>query len=154
MTERPNGTGKKIYLNTHKASQLILDPTIIQDLVIYGAGRIAEEAFYDVSVTTGAINDFEEALKLAEKMIIYYGMGTNVIYPSLSEKYKELIDIEVIKLINEAYRCSEIIIVNSKDLIYETSELLKKDKLLKADMLNELIETKYKHLKNIKIEFE
>jgi len=33
----------KIYLNTHKASQLILDPTIIQDLVIYGAGRIAEE---------------------------------------------------------------------------------------------------------------
>ena len=60
----------------------------------------------------------------------------------------------IIKLINEAYRCSEIIIEKSKDLIYETSELLKKDKLLKADMLNELIETKYKHLKNIKIEFE
>jgi ATP-dependent Zn protease len=44
------------------------------------AGRIAEEAFYDVSTTTGAINDFEETLKLAEKMIVYYGMGRNAIY--------------------------------------------------------------------------
>ena len=57
-------------------------------------------------------------------------------------------------MINEAYMCSQVIIEKSKELIYETSELLKKDKILKADMLNELIETKYKHLKNVKIEFE
>jgi ATP-dependent Zn protease len=148
----PKSPGYTVFEGS--TSNIYIREALFEHLMILLAGRIAEEAFYDVSVTTGAINDFEEALKLAEKMIIYYGMGTNVIYPSLSEKYKELIDIEVIKLINEAYRCSEIIIENSKDLIYETSELLKKDKLLKADMLNELIETKYKHLKNIKIEFE
>ena len=105
-------------------------------------------------MTTGAINDFEEALKLAEKMIIYYGMGSNVIYPSLSEKYKELIDIEVINLINEAYKCSEEIIDKSKELIFETSELLKKNKILKADMLNELIATKYSNLISLKEDFE
>jgi len=148
----PKSPGYTVFEGS--TSNIYIREALFEHLMILLAGRIAEEAFYDVSVTTGAINDFEEALKLAEKMIIYYGMGSNVIYPSLSEKYKELIDIEVVKLINEAYRCSEIIIDKSKDFIYETSELLKKDKLLKADMLNELIETKYKHLKNIKIEFE
>ena len=148
----PKSPGYTVFEGS--TSNIYIREALFEHLMILLAGRIAEEAFYDVSVTTGAINDFEEALKLAEKMIIYYGMGSNVIYPSLSEKYKELIDIEVIKLINEAYRCSEVIIENSKEFIYETSELLKKDKLLKADMLNELIETKYKHLKNIKIEFE
>jgi ATP-dependent Zn protease len=111
------------------------------------AGRVAEELFYDVSVTTGAINDFEEALKLAEKMIVYYGMGSNVIYPNFSEKYKELIDIEVAELIGEAYRCCEIIVSNAKEFIYETSEILKSDRLLKADQLNTLIDTKYPYLR-------
>jgi ATP-dependent Zn protease len=118
------------------------------------SGRIAEEVFYNVSVTTGAINDFEEALKLAEKMVIYYGMGTNVIYPSSSEKYKEMIDNDVIELINSAYSYAQIIIVNCKDLIYETSEILKQDKLLKADKISELINVKYKHVLDLKINFD
>ena len=141
----PKSPGYTVFEGS--TSNIYIREALFEHLMILLAGRIAEETFYDVSVTTGAINDFEEALKLAEKMIIYYGMGSNVIYPSLSEKYKELIDIEVINLINEAYKCSEVIIENSKELIYETSELLKKDKILKADMLNELIENKYKHLK-------
>ena len=148
----PKSPGYTVFEGS--TSSIYIREALFEHLMILLAGRIAEEAFYDVSVTTGAINDFEEALKLAEKMIIYYGMGSNVIYPSLSEKYKELIDIEVINLINEAYRSSEIIIENSKELIYETAELLKQNKLLKADMLNELIETKYKHLTKIKIEFD
>lgn len=148
----PKSPGYTVFEGS--TSSIYIREALFEHLMILLAGRIAEEAFYDVSVTTGAINDFEEALKLAEKMIIYYGMGSNVIYPSLSEKYKELIDIEVINLINDAYRSSEIIIENSKELIYETAELLKQNKLLKADMLNELIETKYKHLTKIKIEFD
>lgn len=148
----PKSPGYTVFEGS--TSSIYIREALFEHLMILLAGRIAEEAFYDVSVTTGAINDFEEALKLAEKMIIYYGMGSNVIYPSLSEKYKELIDIEVINLINQAYRSSEIIIENSKELIYETAELLKQNKLLKADMLNELIETKYKHLAKIQLEFE
>jgi len=148
----PKSPGYTVFEGS--TSSIYIREALFEHLMILLAGRIAEEAFYDVSVTTGAINDFEEALKLAEKMIIYYGMGSNVIYPSLSEKYKELIDIEVINLINDAYRSSEIIIENSKELIYETAELLKQNKLLKADMLNELIETKYKHLTKIQIDFD
>ena len=87
-------------------------------------------------------------------MIIYYGMGTNIIYPSLSEKYKELIDTEVVNLLNDAYKCATVIIENSKDFIQETSEVLKRDKIIKVDKLNELIKTKYKYLENLKIEFD
>jgi len=127
---------------------------LFEHLMILLSGRIAEEVFYNVSVTTGAINDFEEALKLAEKMVIYYGMGSNIIYPRNSEKYKELIDNEVIELINNAYNYAEIILLNCKDLIYETSEILKKDKLLKADKIENLIDEKYKNIRDLKIEFE
>jgi ATP-dependent Zn protease len=87
-------------------------------------------------------------------MILYYGMGSNVIYPSNSEKYKELIDNDVIHLINNAYNCAYLLIVNSKDFIYETSEILKKDKLIKATALSELINEKYKELLEFKMEFE
>jgi cell division protease FtsH len=148
----PKSPGYTVFEGS--TSNIYIREALFEHLMILLAGRIAEEVFYDVSVTTGAINDFEEALKLAEKMIIYYGMGSNIIYPSLSEKYKELIDTEVVNLLNEAYKCANVIIENSKEFIKETSEILKQDKLIKVDKLNELLETKYKHLENLKIEFE
>ena len=135
-------------------SNIYVREALFEHLMILLSGRIAEEVFYNVSVTTGALNDFEEALKLAEKMVIYYGMGSNIIYPSNSEKYKELIDNDVIELINNAYKCANMLIITCKDLIYETSEILKRDKLLKADALNLLINEKYKDLLNLKMEFE
>jgi ATP-dependent Zn protease len=109
-------------------------------------GRIAEEVFYNASVTTGAINDFEEALKLAEKMILYYGMGSNVIYPKNSEKYSAIIDDEVVSLIREAYKASEALIRDAKDFVHEGAELLKKENVIQADELNSLLRTKYSHL--------
>lgn len=124
---------------------------LFEHLMILLAGRIAEEVFFDISVTTGAINDFEEAAKLAQKMIVYYGMGKEVIYPSNSDKYKEMIDNEIVSLLNDAYGYAEFIIRNSKDLMQEGAELLKRDKLLKADTLLELINTKYKHVLTLKI---
>jgi cell division protease FtsH len=123
---------------------------LFEHLAILLAGRIAEEVFYGVSITTGAIGDFEEAYKLAERMIVHYGMGTKAIYPSMSEKYKQMIDNEVFKLINDAYSYSEIIVKNSKELIAEGAELLKKDKILTAETLMKLINQKYKHLFEIK----
>ena len=122
--------------------------SLFEHLMILLAGRIAEEEFFDVSVTTGAINDFEEALKLAEKMIVYYGMGSNPIYPHQSEKYKEVIDNEVTNLIKSAYTASKHIISLCHDLIYESSEILKNKKILNVDELNSLIKNKYPKIYN------
>lgn len=124
---------------------------LFEHLTILLAGRIAEEVFYDVSVTTGAINDFEEAFKLAEKMIVYYGMGKKIIYPNLSETYKEKIDNEVFNLINDAYAYAEFIVKNSKDLIHESAQILKKEKILTAETLIELMmKDKYKNIFDLK----
>jgi len=133
-------------------SNIYTREALFEHLMILLSGRIAEEIFYGVSVTTGAINDFEEALKLAEKMVLYYGMGSKVIYPKLSDRYKELIDNDVNNLISSAYKQSEDILYHSKSLIKETAELLKKEKQLSADSLNKLINDKYSDLSQLIIE--
>lgn len=148
----PKSPGYTVFESS--SSNIYVREALFEHLMILLSGRIAEEVFYNVSVTTGALNDFEEALKLAEKMVLYYGMGSNIIYPSNSEKYKELIDNDVIELINNAYSYAQMLIFMCKDLIYETSEILKRDKLLKADALNSLINEKYKDILDLKMEFE
>jgi len=146
--QAPQSPGYTVF--ERSSSPIFTREALFEHLMILLAGRIAEEIIFDVSVTTGAIGDFEEALKLAEKMIVYYGMGKNVIYPSMSEKYKEMIDEEVAKLIHDAYAYAEFILRNSKDLMQEGAELLKRDKLLKADALVELMNTKYTSVLSLK----
>jgi cell division protease FtsH len=138
----PNSPAYTIFENA--GTPIMTREALLEHLMILLGGRIAEEVFYNVSVTTGAINDFEEALKLAEKMIVYYGMGDQVIYPSRSETYKEYIDDQVSALINEAYACAEFLLHNSRDLMYEGAEILKREKVLKADTLTELINNKHR----------
>jgi len=146
----PKSPGYTVFKSS--TSSIYTREALFEHLMILLSGRIAEEVFYNVSVTTGAINDFEEALKLAEKMVLYYGMGSNLIYPSSSEKYKEMIDKDIIELINKAYNYAEIVIIECKELIRDTSEILKKDKLLKADKIEEIINEKYKHILDIDFE--
>jgi cell division protease FtsH len=145
----PNSPAYTVFESS--SSNILTREALFEHLMILLAGRIAEEVFYGVSVTTGAINDFEEALKLAEKMVCYYGMGKKIIYPSMSEKYKEIIDEEVAVLINDAYGYAEFIIRNSKELIEEGSDILKRDKILSYDSLVELMNLKYKSVLNLKI---
>ena len=146
----PKSPGYTVFKSS--TSTLYTREALFEHLMILLSGRIAEEVFYNVSVTTGAINDFEEALKLAEKMVLYYGMGSNIIFPRNSEKYKELIDNDVIKLINEAYNYAEIVLFECKELLEETAIILKKDKILKAERLIDLMKEKYKHILDLKID--
>ena len=75
---------------------------LFEHLMILLAGRIAEEIFYDVSVTTGAINDFEEAFK--------------------------------------------IILEGSRMFILECATILKKEKILKAEKMVEIINKNHRYL--------
>jgi cell division protease FtsH len=126
-----------------EASSIYLKEALFEHLIILLGGRIAEEVIYNVSVTTGAINDFEEALKLAERMIVHYGMGENVLYPSNSEKYKEIIDTEVSELINYAYLVGRIVLENCKQLIFESSAVLMKENKLLPEKLRDMIRESY-----------
>jgi len=145
----PNTPAYTVFEPT--GSNIVTREALFEHLMILLAGRIAEEVFYGVSVTTGAINDFQEALKLAEKMVCYYGMGKELIYPDKSEKYKEIIDSEVANLIHDAYGYADFIIRNSKELITEGAHLLKQNQLLKNEEITELINTKYENVKLLKL---
>lgn len=145
----PNSPGYTVFENPN--SNIYTREALFEHLMILLAGRIAEEVFYGISVTTGAINDFEEALKLANKMVVYYGMGKLIIYPDGSEKYKEMIDNEIIKLIEDAYGYAEFIIRNAEDLISESADLLKEKKMIRAEELVELIKSKYPHIFELRI---
>jgi cell division protease FtsH len=123
-------------------SGIYLKESLFEHIVILLGGRIAEEVIYNKSVTTGAINDFEEALKMAEKMIVQYGMGEsdNVLYPSTSDKYKEIIDNEITELINYAYLIGRLILENCKDILLDSSQLLKREKKLVPSHLEKLFD--------------
>jgi cell division protease FtsH len=147
--QAPSSPGYTVFANNK--SPIMTREALFEHLMILLSGRIAEEIFYGRSITTGAINDFEEALKLAQKMILYYGMGKHAVYPNMSEKYKEMVDIEVAGLIDEAYHYAEFLVRNSRDLIEEGAELLKKEKLVKADELITLMNDKYKSIVALKL---
>jgi cell division protease FtsH len=146
----PRSPGYTVFENSN--TNIYTREALFEHLMILLGGRIAEEQFWGISVTTGAINDFEEVLKLAHKMITYYGMGEHVVYPDSSEKYKQIVDDEISELIKDAYKFSKFIIERSKDFIYESAELLKKNKTVKMEELIELIENKYSYLFDLKIE--
>jgi cell division protease FtsH len=124
-------------------SGIHLKDSLFEHLIILLGGRIAEEIIYNTSVTTGAINDFEEALKLAEQMIVEYGMGDseNILHPNMSDKYKELIDNEVSELINYAYLLGRIVLENCKDIIIESTKVLKKNRKLFPSDLEKIFKT-------------
>ena len=110
------------------------------------------EVFYGQSVTTGASKDFEEAHKLAEKMILYYGMGKESIYSVNSDKSKEVIDTEIVELINKALKVSKYMVTKCKDIIDELSDKLILDRSLKREQVEMKIFRKYKWLYDIDFE--
>ena len=124
---------------------------LFEHLMILLGGRIAEEIFYNMSITSGAMDDLNKALELSNKMITFYGMGKTIIYPSHSEKYKQIIDDQVMDLINHAYTISHFIIQNSKEFIQECSDILKRDKTMTYEQLTNLLYYKYPEILNLKI---
>ena len=145
----PNSPGYTIFESA--VSSIYTREALFEHLMILLAGRIAEEVIYGVSVTTGAINDFQEALKLADKMITFYGMGEQVIYPSNSEKYKEMIDNQISTLIKDAYEYAEYYVKCCHEFIIEGAELLKKNKSISEEELIELMKTNHTVLYEMKL---
>lgn len=110
---------------------------LIEHLMILLGGRIAEEIIYGKEmVTTGAISDFEEARNLAEKMILYYGMGKSVIHTSNSDKYKETIDEEINSLLKYAYDNAFAILYENKRHVLFWAKILMEQKNIKKEDLD------------------
>jgi cell division protease FtsH len=133
---------RKVSLNLHspstpgftlfeKSSELKTMNELREHIMILLAGRIAEEMFYgNASVSTGAVNDFNEALKVATTMVTSYGADTNYVYSSNSNKYTEKVDDEVNNIIKNAYTTARDVMKSSYDIIQYISFILHNDVML------------------------
>lgn len=140
----PTSPGYTVFDSSSDENQNIHTKNgLFSHLMVLLSGRIAEDVFYGYSVTTGARKDFEEAYRLAKNMILEYGMGTKTIYPDSSDQSKFLIDQEVSDLILRAQEEALSIITNSKDIMIDGKIILKRDNLLKAEQIVDLIHQKY-----------
>jgi cell division protease FtsH len=146
----PKTPGYTLFETNEQDSNMYTKDRLISHLMVLLGGRIAEEELLNGSITTGASQDLDEAKKLAEKMIITYGMGNNVIYPFSSDKYKEIIDNEISTLLETAYNKAKFLIINSKGLIEECAKILVDDHILFPDTISKKIKNKYLYLLNMK----
>jgi cell division protease FtsH len=142
----PRTPGYTIFEIDEIDANIFTAEKLFSHLVVLLSGRAAEELFYNNSVTTGASKDFEEAHKLAEQMILSYGMGTKSIYSFASDKSKELIDEEVSKLICDAMASSKYILSEAKELIEDMCPVLVEKQVLTRDNIEMKIYRKYPHL--------
>lgn len=148
----PRSPGYTIFETNDIDSNIFTREKLFSHLIVLLSGRVAEEVFYGQSVTTGASKDFEESQKLAEKMILYYGMGKESIYSVNSDKSKEVIDKEIVDLINRALKVSRFLVTKCKDIIEELSDKLISDRSLKREQVEMKIFRKYKWLYDIDFE--
>ena len=142
----PKSPGYTIFETDEIDANIFTNEKLFSHLVVLLGGRVAEEVFFNKSVTTGASKDFEEAYKLAEQMVVNYGMGGQSIYPYASDKSKELIDNEVTKLLDKAITKSRYIINNSKELMEELCPILISKKVLDRETIEMKIYRKYPKL--------
>lgn len=123
--------------------------SLFSHLMVLLAGQIAEEVFFQDKTSTGAMHDLEQARNLAEEMILKYGMGSKIIYPYTSNKYREEIDREIDNLISIAHSKSRFLILNSRILIEECARTLVNDFVMTGEQINKRIHSKHAHLLNI-----
>jgi cell division protease FtsH len=111
-------------------------------------GRAAEELFIG-QIATGALNDLERATKIAQSLVVYYGMSEklpNVSYydstgseygfsKPYSEERSRIIDEEVSRVLNEQYARAKDILMHYKDGHAQlTQELFDREVIFTADV--------------------
>ena len=135
----PNSPGYTIFESEETDSSIYTKEKLMARLMVLLAGRIAEEVFYGNSITSGASKDIEQAYKLAENMIVRFGMGRKTVYAYGSESSKDFIDRDIERLLESAYQTAHSTVLESKNIIEECSDKLIENKLLLPDDILKVI---------------
>ena len=124
------------------------------------AGQCAEQIFCG-EISTGASADIKSASKTARDMIVKYGFSENEFLgmidyselSNLSEKTKEAIEMETLKIIkSEKVKCNKILHEN-KDAIDEMVELLlEREVIYDEDMSKILANSKINYQENLNLD--
>jgi cell division protease FtsH len=113
-------------------SLLTTKESLIHELMVLLGGRIAEEMICG-TITTGATHDFLQAKKIAEKMIVEYGMGNHIMIPHGSDRYRELMDQEIDAVLATAYENAKTLLLKIEPLVKDCADTLVKEHVLKEE---------------------
>ena len=115
---------------------------MLQDIMVYLGGRIAEELVFG-DITTGASQDIKQATATARSMVTQYGMSDRVgminydndgdeVFigrdlahtKSYGNEVANTIDSEVKRIIDDCYTKAKDIIMKHEDVLHSCSQLL------------------------------
>jgi len=124
---------------------------IEEEIVSLLGGRVAEKLVLD-DISTGASNDIERATNLARGMVTRYGMSEDlgpIVYGTghsevflgkdfnnsrnYSEKIAAMIDDEIMKVVDKAYKEAERILTEHMDKLHFIASFLIKNEIMDAD---------------------
>lgn len=147
IVPRGKALGAAWYLPEER--QITTYEQMFDEMVSLMAGRASEEVVFG-KVSTGALNDMERATKMAQTMVVYYGMSPelgNISYydstgqgdfnftKPFSEKTAEKIDAEVRRIVECAYaKAREIILEHREQLDQLATQLFDKEVLFREDL--------------------
>ena len=123
----------------------------IDNLAICMGGRAAEELIFgEKKITTGASSDIQQATKMAEKMILSYGMNEKTgmrnynkeeyYERQLSQETAQLLDKEISLLLNNAYLSAKQILLEKIDLLHKLANTLLEKEILTLDEIKEVLQ--------------
>lgn len=147
IVPRGKALGAAWYLPEER--QITTYEQMFDEIVSLMAGRASEDVVFG-RVSTGALNDMERATKMAQSLVVYYGMSPEIgnisFYDSsgrgdygftkpFSEKTAEIIDKEVRRIVEEAYDKAKELIISHRTQLNELAEqLFDKEVLFREDL--------------------
>ena len=133
--------------------------SLCDEIAMCMGGRIAEEIIYK-DVTTGAMNDIQQATKYAHDMIYRYGMSKKLGFLSLdtsqqvfigrdyqtknefSEKLASEADDEIREILDSNYKRAKKLLADNVDLMHEMVKLLKVRETIYKDEVDMIMQGK------------
>lgn len=147
IVPRGKALGAAWYLPEER--QLTTYEQMFDELTATLGGRASEEVIFG-KISTGALNDLEKVTKQAYAMVVYFGLNKtigNVSYYdstgqqeySFTKPYSEAtaqqIDIEIKKIIDEAYERAKNILIQNREKLEQLADiLLKKEVIFREDL--------------------
>ncbi|MDD2488397.1 MAG: ATP-dependent zinc metalloprotease FtsH [Bacteroidales bacterium] len=147
IVPRGQALGAAWYLPEER--QITTKTQMLHQMISLLGGRASEEIVFG-EVSTGALNDLERTTKMAYSMVAYYGLNDKIgnisYYDStgqseygftkpFSEKTAESIDVEIHKMIEQAYsKAKEILLANRDKLDKLALLLVEKEVIFREDL--------------------
>ncbi|KAJ4167915.1 AAA ATPase afg3 [Fusarium falciforme] len=143
----PRGQGALGYAQYLPQDAYLMNTNQLMDrMAMTMGGRVSEELHFP-TVTTGASDDFKKVSQMARNMVTQWGMSEKVgpvhfendpnrMQKPFAEATAQQIDQEVSRIVEQAYqRCRDLLTEKKKEVGLIAEELLKKEVLVRDDMV-------------------